>query len=146
MPSEETLKKVSLNCFNNQLKVIICIFLKFLSVKLIKYIVNCFNSILKVIICVFLKQWLLAGEFSEFEYLLARNSPFSEMCETCQTRRHSPSHVARTRQTRRHSPTIYRVLADIRQAVLRGLARLAKGESGEFYANLACLANLASAG
>ncbi len=37
-------------------------------------------------------------------------------------------------------------LADIRQAVLRGLARLAKGEFGEFYANLASLANLASVG
>ena len=37
-------------------------------------------------------------------------------------------------------------LADIRQAVLRGLARLAKGKFGEFYANLASLANLASVG
>ncbi len=37
-------------------------------------------------------------------------------------------------------------LADIRQAVLRGHARLAKGEFGEFYANLASLANLASVG
>jgi hypothetical protein len=34
-------------------------------------------------------------------------------------------------------------LADIRQAVLRGLA---KGEFGECYANLASLANLASVG
>ncbi len=32
-------------------------------------------------------------------------------------------------------------LADVRQAVLRGLARLAKGEFGEFYANLASLAD-----
>jgi hypothetical protein len=58
------------------------------------------------------------------------------MCKTRQTRRHSPSRVARTRQTRRHSPTIYRVLArlaDIRQAVLRGLARLAKGKFGKFW-------------
>jgi len=37
-------------------------------------------------------------------------------------------------------------LADIRQAVLRGLARLTKGKFGEFYANLASLANLASVG
>jgi hypothetical protein len=34
----------------------------------------------------------------------------------------------------------------IGQAVLRGLARLAKGEFGEFYANLASLAKLASVG
>ena len=33
-------------------------------------------------------------------------------------------------------------LADIRHAVLRGLARLAKGEFGEFYANLASLTSL----
>jgi hypothetical protein len=31
-------------------------------------------------------------------------------------------------------------LADIRQALLRGLARLAKGEFGECYVNLASLA------
>ncbi len=37
-------------------------------------------------------------------------------------------------------------LADIRQAVLRGLARLAKGKFGKCYANLASLANLASVG
>jgi hypothetical protein len=35
-------------------------------------------------------------------------------------------------------------LADIRQAVLRGLARLAKGKFGKFYANLASLASLAN--
>jgi hypothetical protein len=35
-------------------------------------------------------------------------------------------------------------LADICQAVLRGLARLAKGKIGEFYANLASLASLAN--
>ncbi len=33
-------------------------------------------------------------------------------------------------------------LADIRQAVLRGLARLEKGEFGKFYANLASLASV----
>jgi hypothetical protein len=33
-------------------------------------------------------------------------------------------------------------LADIRQTVLRGLARLTKGEFGECYANLANLANV----
>ena len=37
-------------------------------------------------------------------------------------------------------------LDDIHQAVLHGLARLAKDEFGEFYANLASLANLASVG
>ncbi len=35
-------------------------------------------------------------------------------------------------------------LADIRQAVLRGLARLAKGKFGECYVNLASLASLAN--
>ncbi len=66
-------------------------------------------------ICVFFKQWLLDSEFVEFEYspkihhfwrirVLAKMA-FSEMCQTRQTRRHSPSRVARTRQTRRHSPS-----------------------------------------
>ncbi len=41
--------------------------------------------------------------FGECEYSPKR--PFSEMCETCQTCRHSPSRVARTRQTRIHSPS-----------------------------------------
>jgi hypothetical protein len=41
--------------------------------------------------------------FGECEYSPKR--PFSEMCRTRQTRRHSPSRVARTRQTRRHSPS-----------------------------------------
>ena len=41
--------------------------------------------------------------FGECEYSPKR--PFSEMCETRQTRRHSPSRVAQTRQTRRHSPS-----------------------------------------
>ena len=49
--------------------------------------------------CVLNKQWLLAGEFSEFEYL-------------CETR-----HFLKCARLAR--------LADIRQAVLRGLARLA---------------------
>jgi hypothetical protein len=35
-------------------------------------------------------------------------------------------------------------LAEIRQTILLGLARLAKGKFGDFYANLASLANLAS--
>jgi len=35
-------------------------------------------------------------------------------------------------------------LDDIRQAVLHGLARLAKDKFGEFYANLASLASLAN--
>ena len=39
--------------------------------------------------------------FGKFEY--SPKWPFSEMCRTRQTRRHSPSRVARTRQTRRHS-------------------------------------------
>jgi hypothetical protein len=37
-------------------------------------------------------------------------------------------------------------LDDIRQTVLHGLARFAKDEFGEFYANLASLANFASVG
>jgi hypothetical protein len=37
-------------------------------------------------------------------------------------------------------------LVDICQTILRGLARLAKGKFGEFYTNLASLANLASVG
>ena len=37
-------------------------------------------------------------------------------------------------------------LVHIRQTILRGLARLAKGKLGEFYTNLASLANLASVG
>jgi hypothetical protein len=41
--------------------------------------------------------------FGECEY--SPKWPFSEICKTCQTRRHSPSRVARTRQTRRHSPS-----------------------------------------
>jgi hypothetical protein len=41
--------------------------------------------------------------FGECEYSPKR--PFSEICETRQTRRHSPSRVARTRQTRRLPPS-----------------------------------------
>ncbi len=41
--------------------------------------------------------------FGECEYSPKR--PFSEMCRTRQTRRHSASRVARTRQTRRHLPS-----------------------------------------
>jgi hypothetical protein len=41
--------------------------------------------------------------FGEFEY--SPKWPFSEMCRTRQTRRHSPSRVAWTCQTRRHSPS-----------------------------------------
>jgi hypothetical protein len=98
-----------------------------------------------------IKQWLLAREFCEckyspkicvfVEYLHSPKRPFSKICETRQTCLHLPSRVARTRGLAR--------LADTRQVVLRGLARLAKGEFGKCYANLAnlaCLANLASVG
>jgi hypothetical protein len=52
---------------------------------------------------IIIKQWPLNSEFVEFEY--SPKWPFSEMCRTRQTRRHSPSRVARTRQNRRHSPS-----------------------------------------
>ncbi len=51
------------------------------------------------------KQWPLDSEFIEFEY--SPKWPFSEMCRTRQTRRHSPACFARTRQTCRHSPTYF---------------------------------------
>jgi hypothetical protein len=41
--------------------------------------------------------------FGKFEYL--PKWPFSEMCRTRQTRRHSPSRVAWSHQTRQHSPS-----------------------------------------
>ncbi len=53
--------------------------------------------------------------FGECEYSPKR--PFSEICETRQTRRHSPSRVARTRQTRKSR--VWRILREF-------------GESGEF--------------
>ncbi len=92
------------------------------------------------------EKWLLAGEFSEFEY-----SP--EICHFWRVRV-----LAKTAMLRGLArlaeicqvvlPGLAR-LADIRQAVLHGLARLVKGKFGECYVNLASLvslANLASVG
>ncbi len=68
--------------------------------------------------------------------VLAKNSPFLANSSTRQNGLFRKC-VGLTRLAR---------LADIRRAVLRGLARFAKGEFGKFYANLASLANLASVG
>ncbi len=81
---------------------------------------------------VFSKQWQLAREFSECEYSPKR--PFSEICETRQTRdiRRAVLRVlARLANIRQTVLRGLARLADIRQAVLCGLARLAKGEFGE---------------
>ncbi len=75
------------------------------------------------------KQWLLAGEFSEFEY--SRKTRRFRKCVRL-------ARLADIRQA------VSRGLADIRRTVLRGLARLAKGEFGTFYLNLASLATLAN--
>ena len=83
------------------------------------------------------KQWLLASEFSEFEY--SRETRCFFKC----------ARLARLADIRQAVLRRLARLADIRQAVLHGLARLAKGEFGKFYANLvslASLANLASVG
>ena len=48
---------------------------------------------------------VLSNGYSPANLANSSTRPFSEMCETRQTRRHSPSRVARTRQTRRHSPS-----------------------------------------
>ncbi len=56
--------------------------------------------------------------FGECEYSPKR--PFSEMCWTRQTRRHSPSRVARTRQTRERR--VWHILCEFSES----------GESGEF--------------
>ena len=57
------------------------------------------------------------------------------------------ANVASTRaSTRGRVCGAFRVDVVTRQAVLRGLARLAKGKFGECYANLASLANLGSVG
>ncbi len=88
--------------------------------------------------------------FGKCEYSPKR--PFSEMCETRQTRRHSPSRVARTRQTRRHSPSRVARTCQTRRHSPCSVARTRQtregefGEFGEFYANLASLANLANVG
>ncbi len=84
--------------------------------------------------------------FGEFEYSPKR--PFSEICETRQTRRHlpsrvartcqtcrdSPSHVARTRQAHQHSPSR---VAQTRQTCERRVWQVLRkfsesGESGKF--------------
>jgi hypothetical protein len=66
--------------------------------------------------------------FVKFEY--SPKLPFSEMCQTRQTRRHSPNHVARICQTRRHSPSR---VARTRQTRERWVWRVLRefGESGE---------------
>ncbi len=81
---------------------------------------------------------------------IRQHSPYS-FARTRQTRGHSPNHFAWTRQTRRHSPSHFVRTHQTRkrrvwQAILRGLARLAKGEFGKCYANLANLASLANYG
>ena len=97
---------------------------------------------------VFTKQWLLAGEFSEFEY--SRETRRFRKCvglaRLADIRQAVSRRLARLADIRRAVSRGLARLADIRQAVLRGLARLAKGEFGTFYANLASLANLASVG
>ena len=84
--------------------------------------------------------------FGECEYSPKR--PFSEMCETrqtrrhlpsrvartCQTHRHSPSRVARTRQTRRHSPSrVARTRQTRERRVWHVLCKFSEsGKSGEY--------------
>ncbi len=70
--------------------------------------------------------------FGECEYSPKR--PFSEICETRQTRRHSPSRVARTRQTRQHLPSrVARTRQTRERRVWRVLRKFSEsGESGKF--------------
>jgi hypothetical protein len=88
--------------------------------------------------CVSTKQWLLAGEFSEFEYSreTRRHSPsrVARTRQTRQTRRHSPSRVARTRQTCRHSPSrVARTRQTRERRVWHVLRKFSEsGESGKF--------------
>ncbi len=94
------------------------------------------------------KQWLLAGEFSEFEYSreTRRFMKCVRLARLADIRQAVLRGLARLADIRQVVLRGLARLADIRQAVLRGLARLAKGEFGEFYANLASLANLTSVG
>jgi hypothetical protein len=120
---------------------------------------NCLIAFAKVFsISILIKQWLLAGEFGEFEYspkirrfwrvrVLAKtavfrntrdspNSPHSpsRFASTRQTRRHSPNRFARTRQTRQHSPSrVARTRQTRKRRVWRVLREFGEfGESGEF--------------
>ncbi len=70
--------------------------------------------------------------FGECEYSSKR--PFSEICETRQTCRHSPSRVARTRLTRQHLPSrVARTRQTRKRRVWRVLCEFSEsGESGEF--------------
>ncbi len=73
------------------------------------------------------------------EYSHSPKWHFLEICETRQTRQHSPSHFARTHQTCRHLPNHFARLArltEIGQNILLGLARLAKCKFGKCYVNL----------
>ncbi len=106
------------------------------------------------------KQWLLAGEFSEFEYsrktrrfwrvrVLSKTAVFGNVSDSpdarlADIRQAVLRGLARLADIRQVVLLGLARLANIRQAVLRGLARLAKGEFGEFYANLASLASLAN--
>ncbi len=101
--------------------------------------------------CLISKQWLLAGEFGEFEYspkirrfwrvrVLAKtavfrntrdspNSPHSpsRFASTRQTRRHSPNRLVRTRQTRQHSPSrVARTRQTCKRRVWRVLRKFGK--------------------
>ncbi len=94
--------------------------------------------------CALLKQWLLAGEFSEFEYS-RETRRFLASASTRQNGRFQKyARLARLADIRQVVLRGLARLADICQAVLRGLAWLAKGEFGEFYMNLASLASLAN--
>ncbi len=115
---------------------------------------------MSVLFCIITKQWLLAGEFSEFEYscetrrfwrvrVLAKICRFlkcARLARLAEIRQAVLRGLARLADIRQVVLRGLARLADIRQVVLHGLARLAKGELGEFYANLASLVNLASVG
>ena len=92
------------------------------------------------------EKWLLAGEFSEFEYSreTRRFLKCARLARLADIRQAVLRGLARLADIRQVVLRRLARLADIRQAVLHGLARLAKGEFGEFYANLASLASLAN--
>ncbi len=99
------------------------------------------SKIVKPVVLIKQWQWQIASanthqHFCTFvEYLHSPKRPFSEICETRQTRRHSPNCVARTRQIRQHLPkAIYE----------KNVTRLAKFapvicESREFGVSSHCL-------
>ncbi len=92
------------------------------------------------------KQWLLAGEFSEFQYSrkTRRFLKCARLARLADIRQAVLRGLARLADIRQVVLRGLARLADIHQAVLRGLARLAKGKFGEFYVNLASLASLAN--